>query len=243
MLGRGSVRSMPRRNRLDENWRRRRKLAREQTGKLNDATEKPTETSTGQGSGSTPDSGGNGETQGELVGRSPGTAIQKANPLRTAQRDSTGFIEGDLPQLSVAQYKWILARSQVADDAAACLITETPEILVWDWKQDPGFSQVLDLTLSNRREGFKVLGTYLLPKALRKIEQLIDSDDSRANARGITLLLRSQGMLVDKVAKVDRSALDSLMESLREARPIKVIEAQATEVIPSRTIFRDEGEE
>lgn len=239
-------------------WRRKRWL----TENRRNATESPGEKSIVSDSESTP---GNGESEtaqppGQRTlstsetsepGRTaltpspsePTSPLAIRNPLRSAKRDETGFIEGDLPSLSQAQYKWILARSQVADDAAACLLTETPEIIVWDWKQEPGFASVLDLTLSNRREGFKVLGTYLLPKALRKIEQLIDSDDSRANAKGINLLLRAQGMLVDKVAKVDRSALEVLMDSLRAPTHIRVIEATAQTVEPKLNPLRDDGDD
>lgn len=239
---------MPRPNHLSGMWRRRRWL----TEKRRNATESPGEKSTVSDSASTPEDGEKRtdqspgpktpNTSGDSENGRTALAPRAPNPLRTAPRDATGFIEGDLPGLSTAQYKWILARSQVADDEAACALTETPEIVVWDWKQDPGFASVLELTLSNRREGFKVLGTYLLPKALRKIEQLIDSDDPRSNAKGITLLLRAQGMLVDKVSRVDRSALESLMDSLRQATPIQVVEGTAVTVVSANTT-RDEDDD
>lgn len=136
--------------------------------------------------------------------------------LSEAKRDWAGFIEGEQPSLSEGQLKWLAMRLGVEDDDEACKRTAVPLLVVDVWRQDPNFSAIEATAMGNKREGFRLLTSHLLPKALRRLDDLLDSANLKDVVKGITLLMRIQGMLADKVNLIDKDDLARLFERLRE---------------------------
>lgn len=164
------------------------------------------------------------------------TEVRRA--LSEAKRDWAGFIEGEQPHLTEDQFAWLAARLGVDTDAAAFRTlgeTELSPITVAGWRADPGFAAIEQIALGNKREGFKMLSTHLLPKALRRINGLLDAPSPRDVVKGVQLLLRVQGLLVDKVALVNKDDLANLFERLREPTQVtalpgpSVVEGEYTE--------------
>jgi hypothetical protein len=140
--------------------------------------------------------------------------------LETATRDLAGFIEGDSPHLSIQQAVWVATRSGTLTDAEACAATGLSDVEVGIWKRDPRFVAVLEHALSNKREGFKLLGTHILPKALLKIAEKLDSSNERVSLAAAKLLSETQGMLITSINKQSRDSVIELVAFLREPQPV-----------------------
>jgi hypothetical protein len=157
-------------------------------------------------------------------------AVQQVRDLLTkGKRDGLGFVISDQPALSEPQLIWLTHRLGTRTDDEACAATyaetETPIDLttVEEWRRDPTFEGVYQSALSNKREAFRYIGGQMLPKALRVMWGLLHSTSPRAQVQGLQLLLRSQGLLIDKVQRVDTEALADLVARLREHHPAPVI--------------------
>lgn len=145
---------------------------------------------------------------------------EKRRRLAKGKRDSTGFSVESLPFLTAQQTKWILARASVATNAEACHATKIPQADVLDWMENPDFVTLYQETLANKREGFKQLATQALPLVLEALLDMLQSKNDKARATAATLLLRNQGLLVDKVTTADPDAIRKLLEEVRAPRPI-----------------------
>jgi hypothetical protein len=147
--------------------------------------------------------------------------------LMAARRDSLGFVEGDTPHLSAEQIQWITHRMSAATDDEATQKAKLDPDLVQSWTTDDGFLAVYGLCLVNKREAFKLLGTQLLPAALRAISVMLalgEGGNIRAATAGVELLLRSQGMLVDRRSSGDEHRLEELLGLLRDQQPVQVLD-------------------
>jgi hypothetical protein len=157
-------------------------------------------------------------------------AVQDVKDLLTkGKRDAVGFVIDDTPSLSEQQLLWLMFRLGTRTDDDACAATyaesESPIDLttVEDWRRDPTFEGIYQTTISNKREAFRYIGGQMLPKALRVMWGLMSNPSPRAQVQGLQLLLRSQGLLIDKVERVDPEALNDLVTALRTPRPMPVI--------------------
>lgn len=144
------------------------------------------------------------------------------------KRDEFGFPEGDQPVLSEAQWTWLATRLDLDSDAATNLVLQIPAGLLSQWLTESGFARAYSETQSNKREAFRFLGTQMLGKAILRINRLLESDNEKAAAQGIQLLLRSQALLIDRSARVDRDAVTALVAALRA--PVNVLEGEYREI-------------
>ena len=135
-----------------------------------------------------------------------------------------GFETGKTQFITEQQFVWLSHRMGCEDDLEPCKIMQLDPNIIADWLTQPDFSVVYEKVLGNKREGFKYLATQLLPKGLRVLNDLLDSSSVNAQVRGLQMLLRTNGLLIDKVQKVDSDAVNRLMESLRQMRPIISVE-------------------
>jgi hypothetical protein len=142
------------------------------------------------------------------------------NEMETAKRDLAGFIEGDTPQLSIQQAVWIATRSEFLTDMEACAQTGIGYGVVAIWRQDPKFEAVLQQALDNKREGFRLLGTQLLPKALLTIYEKLDSTNERSALAAAKMLIESQGMMITTINKRSKDSIVELVAYLREPQPV-----------------------
>lgn len=136
--------------------------------------------------------------------------------MGTAKRDLAGFVEGDTPFLSVQQAVWIVTRSTVLTDAEACVATGVNFTTALGWRKTPEFEAVLQEALANKREGFRMLGTQVLPKALLTAIEKMDSKNERVSLSAAKLLLESQGMLITSITKQSKESITELVAFLRE---------------------------
>jgi hypothetical protein len=140
--------------------------------------------------------------------------------IGTAKRDLSGFVEGDTPFLSVQQAVWIVTRSTVLTDAEACAATGIPHSVIVAWRKSTEFEAVLQESLANKREGFRLLGTQVLPKALLTAVEKMDSKNERVSLSAAKLLMESQGMLITSISKQSKESITELVAFLRE--PLEV---------------------
>lgn len=141
--------------------------------------------------------------------------------LQTAKRDMAGFIEGGSPHLSIRQAVWVTTRSSVLTDAEACAQTDVPLSEVNGWKRDPDFVAMLEQAMSNKREGFRLLGTQILPKVLLTAIEKLDSNNERIQLSAAKLLAETQGMLITTVNKQSKDTIVELVAFLREPQPVE----------------------
>ena len=141
--------------------------------------------------------------------------------LSTAKRDGLGFIESDVPALGAKQVRFLGWLMELNDDEKAAQMARVEAEEVEIWAQDSGFLAMYDLAQNNKREAYRLLTGQMLGKAIRKLDELLDSDSPRAVHSGITLLLRSQGLLVDKVQHDSSDAVAQLLTMLRERTPVE----------------------
>jgi hypothetical protein len=164
-----------------------------------------------------------------LATRDEGASRVKS-ALSSAKRDFAGFIEGESPHLTEDQFAFLSWRLGLAsDEEAADALGAELELgepysleVIEAWHANPGFEGVYQTAIGNKREGFRLLAGHLLPKGLRVINSLLDSPSDKAREKGLTLLLRAQGLLIDKVTTASPDDISRLFASLREPRPVAV---------------------
>lgn len=150
--------------------------------------------------------------------------------LATARRDAAGFIEGPVPSLTDEQITWITYRLAVESDQVACESSGISWTRLSEWLTDPGFISVFQVAMQNKREGFRLLTSQLLPKAVLTLIHLYelakgsDKDALRAADLAMKLHLRAQGLLIDTKAHDPADQVARLLEALRREEPVKVID-------------------
>ncbi len=149
-----------------------------------------------------------------------------------------GFETGRTPLITEQQFSWLAHRLGTDNDLDPCRILQIDPTVLADWLQQPDFAGVYERVLENKREAFKYLITQLNPKALRVINNLLDEPSVAARKVGLDYLLRTQGLLIDKVKVVDKDAVTRLMESLN--RPTLVIDGQM-KALPSGDEVQEAG--
>ena len=140
--------------------------------------------------------------------------------MGTAKRDMAGFVEGDMPHLSIEQAVWIATRSTTMTDVEACAQTSVSLTQIGLWRRDPGFVAILQEALSNKREGFRMLGTQVLPKALLTMVDKMDSKNERVALQAAKMLAETQGMLITTINKQSRDSIVELVAFLREPQEV-----------------------
>lgn len=135
-----------------------------------------------------------------------------------------GFETGRTPLVTEQQFCWLAHRLGTDNDLDPCKIMQLDPLILQMWLDQPDFSLVYKRVLDNKREAFKYMATQLLPKALRVINDLLDESSVSARKVGLDYILRTNGLLIDKVKVVDQSAVQRLMESLN--RPMQVIDGE-----------------
>lgn len=160
------------------------------------------------------------------------TALERAR-LARAKRDATGFITDAVPHVTALQLTWLTHRLETEDDQAACSLSGTDPYDVLRWMADPGFRATYEQALENKREGFKTLTSHLLPSVIRSMQSILESGNNKDKLTASTVLLRAQGLMVDKTQQVDPSAIQGLFALLREERPV---EARILDVTAHRVI-------
>lgn len=154
--------------------------------------------------------------------------------ISAAKRDFAGFIEGDQPNITEAQFQWLSYRMSYADDSDAFAAMRADDIIlpgahVLLWRQDPSFAAVEQVALGNKREGFRLLTVHLAGKALRQINSMLSSSDPKIVIRALTLWERTMGLLVDKVTVIDKDDLQRLTERLMQ--PMKVTPIEGPSIV------------
>lgn len=144
-------------------------------------------------------------------------------------RDDMGFLEGGI-SLSYKQIKWIVLRLELELDSDADERAEVDPVERLLWQKNPDFLACYEACQDNKREAFRLLGTQMLPKALRVIDQLLDSPNPRAQAQGLNFLLRTQGMMIDKQPKTDPNELAAILVALRAANPPTFVQMPTIEL-------------
>lgn len=146
--------------------------------------------------------------------------IEKAR-LARAKRDSTGFITDALPHVTSQQLRWLTYRLESGDDREACDLSGTDPYQILSWMADPGFRATYESALDNKREGFKTLTSHLLPSVIRSLQEMLDKGNMKDKKEASALILRAQGLMVDKSQSVDPNAIQGLFALLREERPVE----------------------
>jgi hypothetical protein len=125
-----------------------------------------------------------------------------------------GFETGRVPAITEQQFRWLSFRMGCDDDLEPCRIMELDPLKLRDWLENPDFIEVYGKITENKREAFKYLITQLNGKALRVINDLLDETSVSARVNGLNLLLRAEGLLIDKTRTVDIDSITRLMQAL-----------------------------
>lgn len=141
--------------------------------------------------------------------------------MHSNKRDVAGFATDDQPGVSQAQLLWLTERLSCESDAEACEEAHYDSQIIKHWKMEPEFRAVYDAAMANKREAFKYLVTQALPAVLRRLLMDLDDSNGRTRMAAATLLLRTNGMLVDKVQRTDPDAVVRLMELMRQTAPVR----------------------
>jgi hypothetical protein len=159
---------------------------------------------------------------------SPAQIEAAKSALASAERDEAGF--SPTIHITEAQYQWLTWRMGLDSDFAATQAANLDPTIVNRWFTDPDFIAFYEAVLGNKREGFKYLIQHLNGKVLRRINAMIDSDSVTLQKAGVNFALRAQALLIDSIKTVDKSQMEMLLESLRNERPIQVVDASYQEV-------------
>jgi hypothetical protein len=151
-----------------------------------------------------------------------------ARAVLVSSPSDNGFPVGQLPGISEVQFNWLSYRMGLEDDNQACIVTNVDMTVVNAWKEDADFLYAYEKCLTNKREAFKYLITQLDGKALRVINDLLDSTKSDARVRGLQLLLRAQALLIDKREAIDIDGVARLVQMLRQTEVIPTIPGPKT---------------
>lgn len=141
--------------------------------------------------------------------------------LRTNKRDSANFPVDEQPGITESQLLWLNERLAAESDAEACEMAHYDSLIIKEWKKNPAFLSVYDMILGNKREGFKYLVTQALPKVLRTLLADLEDSNGRTRMAAATLILRTNGMLVDKVQRTDPDGVIRLMQLMSQTNPIQ----------------------
>lgn len=162
-------------------------------------------------------------------------ALERAR-LARAKRDATGFITDALPHITADQLRWLTHRLESGDNQTACDLSGTDPYQVLTWLADPGFSATYQDALDNKREGFKTLTSHLLPSVIRAMQEVLERGNAKDRLQASTVILRAQGLMIDKTAQTDPGAVQSLFALLREEKPV---EARILDITPQRAASED----
>lgn len=151
----------------------------------------------------------------EIVGPGAGLALPPDGALAPLS-PLPGSLKESFTHLTEKQFEFMTHRLGVESDDEAVELMTTPVLIleVMGWRDDPLFEGVYQRAMENKREAFRVLGTHLLPKALRVINKMLDSDSIKANTAGLQLLLKTQALL-DQPQKDQSEQVTRLLEALR----------------------------
>jgi hypothetical protein len=171
---------------------------------------------------------------GELLPLGDDPASHVRNRLAVAKRDATGFITEAVPHITRDQLRWLTHRLETGDDKTACDLSSTDPFDVLLWMADPGFRATYEAALDNKREGFRVLTAHLLPSVIRSLQTMLDSGSNKDKKEASMLILRAQGLMVDKANTIDPNAVASLFSLLRQENQVEA------RILDVRTIPRQE---
>lgn len=136
-------------------------------------------------------------------------------------------------QVSEVQALWLSFRRQVNSDQAAIErvnqwldlkppLTE-PEIKYW-WTQEK-FQDLANSVLETPpTTSFLSLTEQLFPVAFRTLHSMLTSKDVRAQGKGLELLLKMNGMLIERVKTDTPETIAEITKLLRETRSMNVVE-------------------
>lgn len=136
-------------------------------------------------------------------------------------------------QVSEIQALWLSFRRQTSTDKAAIdrvnqwlelkppLTTE--EINAW-WTQEK-FQDLANAVLETpATTSFLSLTEQLFPVAFRTLHSMLTSKDARAQGKGLELLLKMNGMLIERVKTDTPETIAEITKLLRETRSMNVVE-------------------
>lgn len=136
-------------------------------------------------------------------------------------------------QLSEVQCLWLSFRRQTASDRAALhrvnewLALDPPleEAEVSAWWRSEKFQDLANSVLETpATTSFLSLTETLFPVAFRTLHALLSSKDHRAQGKGLELLLKMNGMLIERVKTDTPETISEITKLLRETRSMPVIE-------------------
>lgn len=122
-----------------------------------------------------------------------------------------------IPQLSHDQAMYISllmesGRPEIAEKEFADLYSTLPQLD--EWTTDPAFIDALTLADTNRPLLFRAMSHALFGKAFRALSAMLDSPKSRG--KGVELLTRLHGMLIDRVRDERPDEFRELIHMLRQ---------------------------
>jgi hypothetical protein len=126
-----------------------------------------------------------------------------------------------VPHVTATQLRWLTHRLESGDNLEACTASEIDPLTVLGWMSDPQFRSVFDQALENKREGFKALTAHLLPAVIRALQDLLTAGSNKDKKEASQLLLRAQGLLIDKASVISPDAISSLFQLLRQEQPVQ----------------------
>lgn len=142
-----------------------------------------------------------------------------------------------IANVSSLQAQWLSHRQQSSSDAHATqlLNTElgldpplTKEIIDEWWRSDNFCSLAAGVISTPSVPAFLRIADTLFPTAYRALNNLLSSKSANANARGLELLFRLHGMLIDRVQHEAPEAIESIAESLRQLNDVMTVEVYST---------------
>lgn len=96
------------------------------------------------------------------------------------------------------------------------------------WWQSDNFNNLAAGVISTPSvAAFLRIADTLFPTAYRALHNLLSSKNANANARGLELLFRLHGMLIDRVQHDAPEAIESIADSLRELKDVVTMEVYA----------------
>lgn len=84
------------------------------------------------------------------------------------------------------------------------------------WSGDSFSEMAVQVLHTPPTMAFLSMADTLLPMAYRAMYRLLDSRDARGVAKGIELLLRSKGLLIDTVRTDDSETVNKIFENIRK---------------------------
>lgn len=141
--------------------------------------------------------------------------------IAAAKRDAAGFVTDALPHITAQQLRWLTYRLESGDNQEACESSGIDPLEVLAWMGDPGFLATYQAAIENKREGFKTLTSHLLPAVIRSLHDMLETGSNKDRKEASLLILRAQGLLIDKAVTADPQAINALFSLLREERPVE----------------------